>query len=104
LKEIKKYSYTLFSSRQNTDEVVSVIMLSSDSAFYGYIHFLTDGSVLPKAEKKYGLYYLYYHQHNLPVIIDMLRNEKPVYLLYIEDDHNNCRITTMPEPIGEGED
>ncbi len=103
VKEIKKYSYSIFSSMQNMNDVISVIMISSDNAFYGYVNFMTDGSELPKAEKKYGLYYLYYHQKDLPAIIDMMRNESPVFIIFMESDNNKCRITTLPEPVGEGE-
>lgn len=103
VKEIKKYSYSIFSSMQNANDVVSVIMLSGDKVFYGYVNFLVDGSELPQAEKKYGLYYLYYHQKDLPALIDMMRNESPVFIIYMEGKSSNCRITTMPEPIGEGE-
>lgn len=104
VKEVKKYSYMVFSSRYEENEVVSAIMLSSDDVFYGYVHFFADGTELPQAEKKYGLFYLYYHQKDFPAIIDMLRNEKPVFLIYIEDDYKNCRLTTLLEPVGEGED
>ncbi len=104
VKEIKKYAYSVFSSRQDEGEILSDIMLSSDSAFLGYAHFLADGSVLPKATKKFNLYNLYYHQKDLPAVIDMLRNEKPVFIIFADDDHKNCRITTVQENIGEGED
>jgi len=103
VKEIKKYSLSIFSSRYDENEVISAIMLSSDTSFYGYLHFLADGSELPQAKKQYGLFYMYYHQMDYLAIVDMLRNENPVYLIYNEDDHKNCRITTMQEPVGEGE-
>lgn len=103
VKEIKKYSYSVFSSRHLGNEVIADIMLSSDNTFLGYAHFLADGAALPKAEKKFNLYNLYYHQKDLPAVVDMLRNEKPVYIIFIEDDFKNCRISTMQEPVGEGE-
>jgi hypothetical protein len=103
VKEIKKYSYSVFSSRYQENEVIADIMLSGDNVFYGYAHFLADGTNLPKAEKKFNLYNLYYHQKDLPAIIDMLRNESPVFIIFTEDDFKNCRITTMQEPVGEGE-
>ncbi|OQX74084.1 MAG: hypothetical protein B6D64_13205 [Bacteroidetes bacterium 4484_276] len=58
---------------------------------------------LPQAEKKYGLCYIYYNQKDLPAIIDMMRNESPVYIIYMGGKTSNCQITTMPESIGEGE-
>jgi hypothetical protein len=104
VKEIKKYAYSVYSSRYEENEVISDIMLSGENVFYGYAHFLADGSVLPKANKKFNHFHLYYHQKDFPAIVDLLRNEKPVYIIFIVDDFKNCRITTMQEAIGEGED
>jgi hypothetical protein len=102
--EIKKYGYAVYSSRQEPNEIVADVMLNSETTFLGYIHFLADGSILPKARKINNLYYLYYHQKEMPVIIDMLRNEKPLFLIYIDNNTKSCRITTTQELVGEGED
>jgi hypothetical protein len=102
--EIKKYGYSVYSSRQESNEVVAEVMLNSDSKFLGYIHFLANESVLPRARKINNLFYLYYHQKEMPVIIDMLRNEKPLFLIFIDNELKSCRITTSQETVGEGED
>ena len=103
VKTIEKYSYMCFSSRSGDEDIKAVIMLSEGNDFIGYLHFMSNGCVLPKAEKKYGLYYYYYHHDELAPLVDMLRNEQPVYLIYVEDDKHNCRISTVMEPVGEGE-
>jgi hypothetical protein len=36
-------------------------------------------------------------------VVDMLRNEDPVYIFYMDDNKANCRISTTLEPVGEGE-
>lgn len=104
VKAIESYSYSCYSSRSGDTDTRAVIMLSESDSFIGYLHFLADGCELPKAVKKFGYYYLYYHFSDLPVMVDMLRNEKPLYLIYMEDDKNNCRISTIMEPVGEGEE
>jgi len=38
---------------------------------------------------------------DMPIILDMLRNEKPIYLIY--DGGLNSRISTIEEAVGEGE-
>jgi len=38
---------------------------------------------------------------DMPVVLDMLRNEQPVYLIY--DGDQNTRISTTEGPVGEGE-
>jgi len=102
--EIKKYGYAVYASREQANEVVADVMLNSATRFLGYVHFLADGSVLPKSTKRNNLYYLYYHQKELPVIIDMLRNERPVFVIYIDNGLKQCRLTTTQELVGEGED
>jgi len=103
IKTIEKYSYMLFSSRSGKNDTKAVIMLTDASNFLGYLHFMTDGCQLPQTEKKYNLYYYYFHFSDMPVIVDMLRNEAPVYIFYMEDNKENCRISTTMELVGEGE-
>jgi hypothetical protein len=43
---------------------------------------------------------LFYTVREFPTVIDMLRNEKPVYLIY---DGQVSRVSTSLEPVGEGE-
>ncbi|ELR71606.1 hypothetical protein C900_02521 [Fulvivirga imtechensis AK7] len=60
---------------------------------------------LPHATKSGNNYSFYYHHYQLEHLIDMLRNEKPIYV-YFNDDNgwNNSRISTTDEPVGEGEE
>lgn len=49
-------------------------------------------------------YAFYYHHSQLDHLIDMLRNENPVYVFF--DNNNgfdNSRISTTFEPVGDGE-
>jgi len=103
IKTIEKYSCMLFSSCNGNNAKKAVIMITAENEFLGYLNFLTDGAQLPETNKKYNLFYFYYHFQDLPVIIDMLRNESPVYLFYMEDNKSNCRISTTMELVGEGE-
>ena len=53
-----------------------------------------------------GYYHAYYRLKDLPVLIDMLRNEKPVYFNGSHGDPSGlvyCRLRTGREPVGEGE-
>ncbi len=60
---------------------------------------------LPDAQEIAANYYaFYYHHHQLTHLIDMLRNEKPIYVTFNnESGFANSRISTSDEPIGEGE-
>ncbi len=104
IKEIKSYSYLNYASRNGINDTKATIMVNAEAEFLGYLNFVTDGGQLPKSVKQNGLYYLYFHFKDIPVILDMLRNEKPIYLIFADDNKNNCRISTSVEPVGEGEE
>ena len=49
-------------------------------------------------------YSFYYHHSQLDHLIDMLRNEKPIFVFFNDDNGwPNSRISTTEEPVGEGE-
>ena len=60
---------------------------------------------LQPAEQVAPNYYaFYYHHHQLPHLIDMVRNEKPIFVFFNNDfGFDNSRISTTDEPVGEGE-
>jgi len=101
--EIKRYKYYTFSSRDES-KANTVILFYSDSEYLGGAFFSNDADtpLEPAVKHPSGVYGLRYQYADLPVIIDMLRNEKPVYLIY--DGERNSRLSTTSEPVGEGED
>jgi len=103
IKTVDNYSYMIYASRTNPAEVKAVFQLSGGGISLGYLHFMADNVVLPKSKKLSGLFYFYYHESQLASVIDILRNEKPIYLIFVDDESNNCRISTSMEPVGEGE-
>lgn len=100
--EIKEYKYYTFSSRDGSGPN-SVLLLYGDGGGYrGGVFFYNNDAPLQQAVKySSGVIGLFYRYADLPVLIDMLRNEKPVYLIF--DGGANSRISTSTEPIGEGE-
>ena len=96
--EITSYDYGAHSS-QGTGGSTWFIRLWSASGFLGSALFMKDATLLG-AGKYVGGYVLYYDNGDLPWVVDMLRNEKPVYLSY---DRGNAWLKTTQEPIGEGE-
>ena len=52
-----------------------------------------------------NVFVFHYHHSQLQHLIDMLRNEKPIYVRFDDDKgFNNSRIATTDEPVGEGEE
>ena len=99
--EIKGYTYYVFSSRNAW--VDTVLLFHGDTSYLGAAFFYETTDPLPDAQKfPTGPIGLHYHRSDLPVVVDVLRNEEPVYLIY--DGPQNSRISTSQEPIGEFEE
>ncbi len=80
------------------------IWLKHAGAYIGQMIFQADGSVLPPDAMSGGQANLYYHLENFQNAIDLLRNEKPMYLLFSGSGGGfENGIKTTAEPLGEGE-
>ena len=102
LRQIKIYRYYFFSSRNEPGHARAIIQFWGDDGYLGAAAFYDDDFTLPPATLySSGVIGLNYHMSDFPLILDMLRNEKPVYIEYNGD--LNSRLTTSGEPVGEGE-
>lgn len=101
--EIKSYQYFTFSSRNSGTK--GVIKCKADGDREVNIHFLEGVASLPPAKKESDYQYmLYYPYSDMVNIVDMLRNESPVHLVYVPEGNNNVRLSTDKELVGEGEE
>lgn len=79
------------------------IWLKSSNKYIGQLIFNPNGSALPPDIVVNDQVYLYYHLDDYHNIIDLLRNEQPMYLLYIGTGSGNENgIKTTAETVGEG--
>lgn len=80
------------------------IWLRNGPKSIGQLIFLPNGSVLPPDSQVGSQVNLHYHLADFQNAIDLLRNEKPMYLLYNGSGgaFENGIKTTL-EPVGEGE-
>lgn len=78
------------------------IWLKNGGKYIGQLIFKPDGSSLPADSTSDGQVNLYYHLEDFENAIDLLRNEKPMYLLFNGPTSENG-IKTTAEPTGEGE-
>lgn len=97
--EITRYTYHRFSSRDEEDAVL--FLYDGKANLVGEVIFVGAEQILPAAEQVNGKYRLYYRRSALPEVIDLLRNEGPVFLRW--KDGLNTTLSTEYEPIGEGE-
>lgn len=80
------------------------IALKNAGAYVGQLVFLPNGTALPPDANTKGQIVLYYHLDHYHNTIDLLRNEKPIYLYYHGSGGGfENGIKTMSEKVGEGE-
>jgi hypothetical protein len=80
------------------------VWLKGGGKSIGQLIFHPDQSALPPDSLSNGQANLQYHLEDLENVLDLLRNEKPMYLLYTGTGPGNENgIKTTPEPVGEAE-
>ena len=80
------------------------IWLKSGGNPIGQLTFWPNGAVLPPDSMSGSEANLNYHLDDYANTIDLLRNEQPVYLLYVGSGSGNENgIKTTQEAVGEGE-
>lgn len=80
------------------------IALKGAGNYIGMLVFLPNGTTLPADTVTKGQVVLYYHLDHYHNAIDLLRNEKPMYLFYNGSGPGfENGIKTMIEKVGEGE-
>lgn len=100
--EIKNYLYHFISSKARGGNDVSIILRGAPPLQVD-VKFRADDaeSFLPALEYAAGERYgLCYPRSTFPELVDMLRNEAPVYFHWFE---GGATLSTQREPIGEGD-
>ena len=102
-KEIKKYRIFLDSGTQKNKNFTTVNLYDKEEEIIGILQFFDKGFE-PKDMADSHYIYLPYPIKKFPYIIDVLRNEKPVFIGYWENEFGKYgRIYTGKEDVGEGE-
>lgn len=100
--KVKSYQYCNWSSRSVGK---TNLVLMGEGGEICSIRFLEDSEhALPACKKeKEGVFTLYYHHYQLGDILDMLRNESAVFVIYDDEMHlKNSRISNSLEPVFAG--
>jgi hypothetical protein len=104
---IDSYSVRLSSSRPTTELnpgiAVAGIYLYEGGTYRGYAYFYPDGTPLAPAviDAVNGAVYVHFNLSQFSSVLQMLREEKPVYLY--EFGATNAGLMTGGEPTGEEE-
>ncbi|WP_282081090.1 hypothetical protein [Aquimarina algiphila] len=104
---IKKYDIAYYGGGNNSKNYAyrAIIGLRRDNgSLIGAAYFHRDASTLPNTDSISGSGYIYVHysESDLERIVDLLRNEEPVYVRYVPG-WEMASINTSLEPIGEEE-
>ena len=80
------------------------IALKNAGAYIGQLLFLPNGATLPADTVVNKQVQLYYHLDDFQNVVDLLRNEKPIYM-YDNGSGSGFEngVRTMSERVGEGE-
>ncbi len=102
--QVVTYQYYDWSSRMTGKTNLILKGAGGETCSVWFVESLT--ASLPPAQQVAPNYYaFYYHHSQLEHLIDMVRNEKPIYVFFNNDNSfNNSRISTTDEPVGEGEE
>jgi len=110
-KEIKRYIVHYLAGGKNVSSRdprrAFINLLGEDGKSVGFLNFYRNPESMPDKDRydpTFGAQ-LYYSWQDFPQVIDLLRNEKPIYLRYFETSiAGDLLVGVEPEPVGEGED
>jgi len=106
--EIKKYDVAYYAGGKNVAAYPyrAIIGLRNESdGLIGAAYFHHNASTMPVADTQKGSGYIscHYAAEDYPRVLDLLRNEKPVFVEFEVKPGNIANIRTSAEPVGEGE-
>lgn len=98
---IDHYQYEFRSA--GTENVAILYLFNDENTLLAIAAFVDGDEPLPgPKESTSGTVTLTWRRSDLPAVIDMLRNEAPVYFTW-SSEAQVARITTEEEPVGEEE-
>ncbi len=105
--EIKKYSVSAISDAEPNQLAAAVLLFDAGGKIIAFLRFYAAGAVLPANEFRTDLGYplVSYPASALGSVVDLLRNEKPIYFTWHDYQPVRCfgAVGTSREPIGDGE-
>lgn len=105
--EIQKYSVSVISDAEPNKLAAAVLLFDAAGKIIAFLRFCVPGVALPANEFRADLGYplVSYPASALGAVVDLLRNEKPIYFTWHDYMPVRCfgAVGTSREPIGDGE-
>lgn len=101
--EIKSYRIFLDSGSQKHRSFTTINLYDKANEVIGVLQFFEEeGDIIDAVD--FDRFYIQYPIYKFPYIVDILRNEKPIFAGYWENKFGKYgRICTGREPVGEAE-
>ena len=108
IREIKNYDVAYYAGAKNLSghRYRAIIGLRDENNnLLGAAYFHHSSDTMPNADtaKATGYISCHYPAEHYPYVLDLLRNEKPVFVEFEVQAGNVGNIRTSAEPVGEGE-
>jgi len=109
--EVASYRYTFRSwppdpNIPGDERLDTISLLDAADRVKAVLKFQRDPGPLPANNSNGAFYVAYFWHSEMPAIIDMLRNEKPLTFQFgmsLQGLNRSALFTGKPEPVGEGE-
>ena len=106
--EIVKYDVAYYAGGRNAAAYpyrAIIGLRNANDGLIGAAYFHHHAKTMPLADTQKGSGYIscHYAAEDYPQVLDLLRNEKPVYVEFEVRAGNIGNIRTSAEPVGEGE-
>ncbi len=109
IEQVQRYSvyYYAGGKRDVNNEHRAIISLRrEDKTLIGVAYFHRDPSTMPEGDSRtpQGAVHCHFPWESFSQVLDLLRNESPVFLRFVAGEPSVASIVTSPEPVGEGEE
>ena len=99
--EFNKYKVQYYTD-VNATALIAIISCKMNSTYIGTMRFYKNGSTLPVNQESGNAVVLHYYEKSIPDILNILQNEKPLYL-NLNTITNIGWLQTLDEVVGEEE-
>ena len=102
--EVKRYAVRIHGGPAGMGKGIraSIHLFDKDKKLVGNLSFVESGETIKKDAEKDGKIEMYLPASQLTNVVDILRNERPIYIDW-QEKLKNAYLGTAQEPVGEGE-
>jgi len=81
VKTVTRYGYRVIAVSKDKTRIKAIVEMHGVDGPFGHVYFVESDEVPPSTQRD-GMYDIYYRYEDFPAIVDMLRNEEQVFMVY----------------------